>query len=229
MPQIIAHRGASREFTENTLPAFQRALDLGADAVELDVHRTSDGVVVVHHDPVLREDATSEPLTSRAIASLTSTELSAFRLAGGSGVPTLEDVSRLLGAHGTLYCELKGAGSALPALDVLRRHAGACAVHAFDHRMVAECAAAHPSIARGVLEVSRHVEPASSLRSVDARDLWQLVEFVDEALVRDVHAAHGRVIAWTANAPDVIERLAAWGVDAICTDDVPLARRVLGR
>jgi glycerophosphoryl diester phosphodiesterase len=50
----IGHRGASKEFRENTLPAFQRAIELGADGVELDVHVTADGVAVVHHDPGVR-------------------------------------------------------------------------------------------------------------------------------------------------------------------------------
>jgi glycerophosphoryl diester phosphodiesterase len=229
MPEIIAHRGASRERLENTLAAFQRALDLGADGVELDVHCTADGTVIVHHDPVLRGTSSDASLAGRPIAGLTTTQAAAFRLADGEPVPTLVEVARLLGSHATLYCELKGAGTAGPSIDVLRQSGGRSAVHAFDHRLVAEAALQAPEIPRGVLEVSRHVDPASSLRSVSARDLWQLVEFIDDSLVRDVHAAGGRVIAWTANDPALIERLAAWGVDGLCTDDVALARGVLGR
>src|SRR5664279_1154546 len=51
-PKLIAHRGISRERPENTLPAFLRALELGADGIELDVHCTKNGVVVVHHDDI---------------------------------------------------------------------------------------------------------------------------------------------------------------------------------
>jgi glycerophosphoryl diester phosphodiesterase len=229
MPQIIAHRGASRECLENTLSAFQRALDLGADAVELDVHCAIDGAVMVHHDAVVRGTATDSAIAGRPVAALTSAELATFRLADGSALPTLAEVAQLLGSRATLYCELKGADTAAAATAVLRNHAGPSAVHSFDHRMVATAARCAPDIPRGVLEVSRHLDPSSSLRSVDGRDLWQLVEYLDEALVRDVHAAGGRVIAWTANAADVIERLAAWQVDGLCTDDVALARRVLGR
>ncbi len=228
MLEIIAHRGASREHLENTLPAFQRALDLGADGVELDVHCTADGTVVVHHDPVLRGEPADPSLASRPIAALTTAEAASFRLADGGVVPSLEDVVQLLRGRATLYCELKGAGTAEPALKVLRRYGGPCAVHAFDHRMVAEAAAYAPEIPRGVLEVSRHVDPVNAPASVDARDLWQLAEYVDEPLVRAVHAGGGRVIAWTANSAEAIERLASCGVDALCTDDVALARQVLG-
>lgn len=229
MIQIIAHRGASRERLQNTLPAFQRAIELGADAVELDVHLTVDGTVIVHHDSVIRGTSTSQELAGRPIASLTTAQVASFRLGDGGSVPTLAEVASLLVNRLTLYCELKGAGTVRPALDVLRRSGVACAVHAFDHRMIADAAAYAPDIARGVLEVSRHVDAASTAHAVGARDLWQLVDYIDESLVREVHAGGGRVIAWTANDPIVVERLASWGIDGLCSDDVTMVRRVLGR
>ncbi|MCX5762107.1 MAG: glycerophosphodiester phosphodiesterase [Gemmatimonadetes bacterium] len=241
MPQIIAHRGASRECLENTLSAFQRAIDLGADAVELDVHLTADHAVVVHHDPVIRGASSLPALAGRPIASLTRAEVATFRLGEGGAaattalsqsgilVPTLADVTALIGTQAIVYCELKGAGTARPAIDVLSLGHTPCAVHAFDHRMIADAASYAPEMARGVLEVSRHVNAYTTLAAVDGRDLWQLVEFIDEPLVREVHAGGGRVIAWTANDPVVVERLAGWGVDALCSDDVPMVRRVLGR
>ncbi len=229
MIQIIAHRGASRECLENTLPAFQRAIDLGADAVELDVHVTADGTVVVHHDPVIRGTSVFASCSGQPIASLTTAQVASFQLADGSAVPTLTEVAALLAGRLTLFCELKGAGSGRPSLDVLRRSGCSCAVHAFDHRLIADAAAYAPDIPRGVLEVSRHVDAASTPRAVQARDLWQLVEYIDESLIREVHGAGGRVIAWTANDPAVVERLAAWGVDGLCTDDVTMVRRVLAR
>lgn len=229
MIQIIAHRGASRERPENTLPAFQRAVDLGADGVELDVHLSADGTVIVHHDPVLRGGSAGGSIAGSPIATMTTAEVTSFPLRDGGTAPTLAEVAALLGTGPTIYCELKGLGTARPALDVLRRSGSRCAVHSFDHRMIAEAANYAPEIARGVLEVSRHVDAASTPRAVLARDLWQLVEYIDESLVREVHAAGGRVIAWTANDAAVVERLAAWGVDALCSDDVPMVRRVLGR
>ena len=229
MIQIIAHRGASRECLENTLPAFRRAIDLGADAVELDVHVTADGSVIVHHDPVIRTSSAPPDLAGLPIASLTTAQAASLQLSDGGAVPTLAEVAALLAGRLTLYCELKGAGSARPALDVLRRSGVSCAVHAFDHRLIADAASYAPDIARGVLEVSRHIDAASTPRAADARDLWQLVDYIDESLVREVHAAGARVIAWTANDPVVVGRLAAWGVDGLCTDDVAMVRRVLAR
>jgi glycerophosphoryl diester phosphodiesterase len=74
-PELIAHRGASRECRENTLPAFARALELGADGIELDVHASSDGVIVVHHDFVPRAEPPTPKLAGRPIAELTAREL----------------------------------------------------------------------------------------------------------------------------------------------------------
>jgi len=228
-PEIIAHRGVSRERLENTIPAFQRAIDLGADGVELDVHVTLDGTVIVHHDPVIRGTSSDSGLAGRPIASLTTAEVASFRLADGAPVPTLLEVAALLRGHLTLYCELKGERSTGAALDVLPHRGGRCAVHSFDHRMIAEAALLAPDVPRGVLEVSRHVDAASSLQSASARDLWQAIEFIDDELVHQVHAAGGRVIAWTANDAATVERLAALGVDGFCGDDVRMLRKVLGR
>ncbi|MEY3701708.1 MAG: hypothetical protein RI891_1000, partial [Gemmatimonadota bacterium] len=59
-----------------------------------------------------------------------------------------------------------------------------------------------------------------------ARDCWRHVDFIDEAFIRAAHADGCRVIAWTVNRADLMTRLAGWGIDAICTDDVALARTV---
>ena len=201
--EIIAHRGASRDRPENTIAAFTRALDLGADGVELDVHLRSDGVLVVHHDAVPQAPPES--------------------------IPTLHQVIDTVGAALTIYCELKGTGTAAAACALLGASAGRSAVHAFDHRQIAAARAINPAIPRGVLETSYHIDPLASLRSVVGRDLWQEKELIDGALIRAVHEAGGRVIAWTVDTPNDIERLAALGVDGICTNDVATARQVLGR
>jgi len=220
-PQIIAHRGASRERPENTLAAFRRAADLGADAVELDVHRAADGTIVVHHDPLLAD--------GRAITRVTGAQLAPLRVRG-EPIPTLQAVLAGVGDALVVYCELKGAGSAAGAVGLLAATGSAIdrhAVHAFDHRLVAEARRLAPGLARGVLEVSYPVQPVAAAEAVGARDLWRHWEYVDEALVTVAHAAGHRVIAWTVNDADVMRRFAAFGVDGLCTDDVALARRTL--
>lgn len=213
-PEIIGHRGASRERPENTLPAFARAIELGADGVELDVHVDPDGVLRVHHDPLPPE-----------------------LLAGGASVghraplpPTLDEVLALLALnHCVAYCELKGPDTAAGTLAAIRAAGGPAAVHAFDHRQVDRARHLAPEVPRGVLEVSYPLDALAAVRSVDGRDLWRHRDFVDAALVRSAQAAGCRVIAWTVNEPAQIEALARLGVDGICTDDPAVAKAVLGR
>lgn len=214
-PEIIAHRGASRERPENTIAAFERAVELGADGVELDIHRHPDGVLRVHHDPLPAEvldDSSHAADGHRA-----------------PPPPTLEEALRVLAEGGlTAYCELKGPDTAAGTLAAIAATGVRAAVHAFDHRQVAAARALAPDIPRGVLEVGYPIDALHALDAVDGRDLWRQWPFVDEALV---HAAHGRgkrIVAWTVNDPFVMRHLASLGVDAICTDDPALAKRVLG-
>lgn len=221
IPEIIAHRGASRERPENTLAAFHRAVELGADAAELDVHRTSDGVVVVHHDPVIAGLG--------AIQTLSRADLADYRVRG-EPIPTLDEVFAAVGTRLRIYVELKGSDVAPDSLECIARHpngAGA-AVHCFDHRLVAQAGRLAPQVPRGVLEVSYPVDTTGAARQVDARDLWRQRDFVDEAFILAAHVEGRRVVAWTVNDAPLMLRLAAWGVDAVCTDDVALARDVLG-
>jgi glycerophosphoryl diester phosphodiesterase len=224
--EIIAHRGASRERPENTVAAFVRAIELGADGIELDVHLTADDVLIVHHD-ARPHDPPSPALANRGIRSLTAQELSAFRVRGES-IPTLSQVIDAVGGRLKIYCELKGAGTAAPALKLLEKLGAAAAVHAFDHRQVAEARRLIPAIARGVLEASYHIVPTDTMASVDARDLWQDAAMIDRAMVQAAHARGGRVIAWTVDTPDEMRRLAEIGVDGLCTNDVALCRSTLG-
>jgi glycerophosphoryl diester phosphodiesterase len=226
-PEIVGHRGAPREHTENTLASFARAVALGADAVELDVHATRDGVVVVHHDPVpraRRADGSPEP---RPIAELSAAEVAALRFSDGSAVPTLDELLALLGRRATAYVEVKGRGVEDAVLEVLARHPTPAAVHGFDHRAVRRAGAARPGLRTGVLLSSYLLDVAAVLRGAGARDLWQEWGWIDRPLVDAVHGAGGRVIAWTVNDPDAVRALAALGVDAICTDVPGEARAAL--
>ena len=220
-PELIGHRGAQRERPENTIASFLRALDLGADAIELDVHATCDGVVVVHHDFVVQ---------GRPIADMTAAEVAALRVAG-EPIPTLTDVFDTVGSRATVYVEIKGRAIEQRVIGAIARSSTARAVpiHSFDHRAVARARALEPALTSGILLVSYLVEPEHALRAAGARDYWQEWTMIDEHLVRAIHGARGRVIAWTVNDPDDARRLAALGVDGICTDQLQLIGPALGR
>jgi glycerophosphoryl diester phosphodiesterase len=220
VPEAIAHRGVRDRYPENSLPAFVAAVDEGADAIELDVHATRDGVVVVHHDPHLPRESTS-PLAGRAIAGLDYDELSTFELQPGVALPTLDATLVAIVPRARIYVEIKAPNIERLVAASLAKNANAadyCAVHSFDHRIVQRFRQIAPSIPGGILIVAYPIDAASLLRAADARDFWPQCEFVDEDLVESIHATGGRVIAWTGNDEAEWKRLRAAGVDGICTD-----------
>lgn len=219
-PAIIAHRGASREAPENTLAAFARALALGADGIELDVHKTVDGSVVVHHDPVPKPGEGSAAGTVRPLALSTLAEIRQLRVDGREPIPTLLEVLDFVRGRMTVYCELKGEGVVELAAPILARYSGPCAMHSFDHRATRRAADLAPHVPRGVLVVNRLVDSSHALRAAKATALWPETEFIDADLVAEVHAMRGTVIAWTADDPAEIRRLTALGVDGLCSNDV---------
>jgi glycerophosphoryl diester phosphodiesterase len=217
-PEIIAHRGTPRERPENTLPSFLRALELGADALELDVHATADGVVVVHHDPIPRATTTVPGLAGRRIERLTHAELRTFSVADGIGIPTLAEVLQAAADRATVYVEIKGRGIEAPVVECVGRSRAECAVHSFDHRAVRRVRELAPALPTGILLDSYLVDPVAALAAAGARDLWQHWEQIDAPLVAAVGAAGGRVIAWTVNGVAEAEALVALGVAGVCSD-----------
>jgi glycerophosphoryl diester phosphodiesterase len=213
-PLRIAHRGMPRREPENTLPSFAAALSAGADGIELDVHATSDGVVVVHHDPRVAGGT--------AIAGVTWRELRDAATEGGLEIPTLDAVCELVGDAAELFVEIKGVGIEREVAAVLADHHGPSAIHSFDHATIRRLARLDRRLRLGLLFEERVPDAAALLEANGARDAWPHYSVVDGRLVDAVHAAGGRVIAWTVNDRGEVARLSALGVDGLCTDDVSL-------
>ena len=215
-PEMISHRGAHQTLPENSIPAFLRAVELGADAIELDVHATADGVVVVHHDPTI--NAVDAPVVP--IVSLDISQLKRYPLADGIEIPTLAAVLSALGDSTMIYVEIKAPRIEPLVVRCVRESSARCAIHSFDHRIARTVKDLFPAIPTGVLEVSRQLDPVQSVKAAGARDLWQEVSFIDEELVASAHAANARVIAWTADDADQWKTLRRIGVDGICTNRI---------
>ncbi len=227
--EMIAHRGASHLRIENTLAAFAVALDQRADAIELDVHATLDGVVIVHHDPVphgVHADGRSE---RKPIAALRYVDVATIRIAG-EPIPTLRDTLSLIGDRATVYVEIKGAAIERQVVAAIRASGARCAIHSFDHEAVAQLRILAPEIPRGLLfERGDPGDIINAMVAHDARDLWAENTMIDAALVEAAHRANTRLIAWTVNDATLAGRLAAIGVDGVCTDDVPRIGGAVGR
>jgi len=213
--RIYAHRGASREHPENTMPAFRRALELGADALETDVHVTSDGTLVTSHDP----DGARIFGVQRRIADCRFEEVRAW------GVPSLQEVVESFPGV-PINVDLKVPASDL-AVDLLHRLEAAARVtlasfQSSTLRRVRALGYRGPT-SLGRSEVVRLVSlPAAAQRGPLAppgRAAQLPLTLAQAWVIRRCHALGLRVDYWTVNEPALARSLAALGADGIMTDD----------
>jgi glycerophosphoryl diester phosphodiesterase len=234
-PLFIAHRGASAEAPENTLLAFQRALAAGADGVELDVQVTRDGVPVVCHD------ATLGRVTRRSgcIARLTRDELRGVRIRG-EPLPTLAEVLALTGGRAVAQIEIKHGVPVAPVVRAVQRAraAGDVIFASFDAAIVDEVRRLAPGIPRMLISGYRRLGRAAPAARVEAlvpilAALGAAGVSIDRralpspAFIPALKSRGQCVWCWTVNDPREMLRLAAWGVDAILSDDPALLRSTL--
>jgi glycerophosphoryl diester phosphodiesterase len=224
-PQVIAHRGASRAERENTLDAFRRAAAMGSDAVELDVRRTADGVLVVHHDPELPD--------GRPIGATQHADVPAH-------VPTL---GAALDACAGLWVNVEIKNDPTEAdfdptesvaeqtmdLLVARGEPERWLISAFRIETVDRCRAIADARRAPIRTAWLTTEvPPGAIEVLVARGHSALHPWV-VTLSRDVvdacHAHGLSVNTWTCDDPERMRELADWGVDGICTNvpDVAVA------
>lgn len=199
-------------------------MDQGADGIELDVHATSDNVIVVHHDADLPGKG--------PIASLNAAEVGAVRLPSGQPIPLLADVLDLAESL-LVYVEVKHLASSADAalLDVLA--AGPTPdryqVHSFDHRIIVRLGQLRPRLGRGILLCSRPVDVAPLVAQTGATTVWQERQLLDESLVTETRSLGVNLITWTVNRDTEIERMRQLGVSGICGDYPDRIRAIVDR
>jgi len=210
-PFLLGHRGAraSREIPENTLASFELCLQHGCDGFEFDVRLSSDGQAVICHD------------ASVCGISIAKTAAKSLPL------PTLEDVLREFAHRAFLDIELKVAGLETELLAGLREYPpkNGYVVSAFLPDALRAVHDLDPAIPLGLL-----CEDAAQLRGWrETAAKWVIPHFklIDGELVELVHAAGKRIMVWTVNRAEHMREFAAWGVDAIISDETELLVRSL--
>ncbi|MEX2155869.1 MAG: glycerophosphodiester phosphodiesterase [Gemmatimonadales bacterium] len=221
-PLVIAHRGASGTEVENSLAAFRAAAPRGADAVELDIHATADGELIVHHDA---------SINGASIAQARLRDLAPLRLPNGEPVPTLAQALDAIGQDLRVFVEVKVLDPRWDErlLETLDRgpNPSGYAVHSFAYHVVRRLGEKRPDLARGLLSEVRTKDPRKSLQDASADTLWQERGTTDQPLVETVHADGYHIIVWTVDEPAEMSRLIAWGVDGICTNFPERGRRAV--
>lgn len=221
-PLAVAHRGDPYRYRENTLASLRSAVERGADAVELDVRVTRDGVAVVHHDTTL-ERLWGAP---RAVADLTAAEV---RQLTGGGVPTLREALEVTAATRTLI-DLPVAADAPAAVATAREVGAADRVYYCGGPAAMRAVRAREDRAEIALTWQRSA-PLRPTLLADVRPRWLNYRFglLTGDLVHHAHRAGYLVGVWTVDSPGWMRRLRALGVDAITSNRISALRGLLDR
>ncbi len=212
--KIIAHRGASRECPENTLRAFERAIEIGVDGIETDVRKTADGVLVLHHNAHVEINGRPQ-----AIRQLSYEKLKAIHSSKTEPIPMLEGLFEMAGWSVALCLELKEAGIVPEVLAAIRKYDLGDNIHvtSFLYPEILEVGRLWPSLS---ISVTFETLPlAASLIKDGIYEVSLPSTVISAAVVAKLKRAGLHVRVYTVNAPEEAARLESWGVDAIFTDD----------
>jgi glycerophosphoryl diester phosphodiesterase len=248
-PRILVqgHRGARAVRPENTLPAFEYAIEAGADVLELDVWATADNVLVVHHDPLINTTICEGPGGERAIRKLTLEQVKLWDCGSkknpefprqeprpGARIPTLDEVLALAPRGAFLFnIEMKSQPArpelqppaeeyARLAAEAIRKHKleKRAIVQSFDFALLRALRSVAPELRRAALYAGLPRDFTELSREAgDAPIVSPHYSLVTAERVKQAHEAGLEVVPWTANTAELWDKLIAAGVDSIITDD----------
>ncbi len=247
-PRILVHghRGARAMYPENTIPAFQYAIGVGADVLEMDVAVTKDNVLVISHDPHINAEICNGPHPGIAIHELTLAELREYDCGAlknphfpkqhpvpGTRIPTLDEVLSL-GDGNTVQFNIETKSFpdhpeltpppdvfSKMMLDVIRKHKleSRSIVQSFDFRTLRAMKRLAPNIRLAALWEGAARPFPEIAREAEAGIISPAFHLVTPEQVQDSHAWKLEVVPWTADTPKDWQNLIDAGVDAIITDD----------
>ena len=232
LPLIMAHRGFSAAAPENTIPAFQKAVDTGCTAAELDVQMTKDGEIIVLHDSNLKRttglnknvwEVTYDEIKDLDAGSRFSKEYA------GTKIPTLAEVLQRFGKDLFLNIEIKRNGHddgiVQRTIDVITEYGNLdnCDITSQNYETIEEVKRINPDI----LTAYTSIIGLGEIHMLEAADIISIQEtFANYANIEKLQNAGKRVFVWTVNESDTIKKLIALNVNAILTNDPILCKSI---
>lgn len=247
MTLVVAHRGAAAVAPENTMEAYRRAVELGADAIELDVQLTADGQLALMHDETVeRTTDLTGPIASMTLEQLRGAD-AGFRFEAADGtfpfrgkglvIPTLGEVLGWLPDGTGLVVEIKARAATAPVIEALRgsrvRAAGALSLISFEEVIIDEARGLDPEIPTGYLLVpSQPIEPALVYAVEHCHAAVHPYEGdlgLDPGPILSLATAYGRIMGcYVVNDLARMQQLAAYGLWGFVTDAPDVGRQALG-
>lgn len=213
----IGHRGCMALEPENTMRGFERAIKMGVDYVEFDVHLSSDNHLVVIHDKEIDRTTNGKGL----VKDLTKDELKKLDAGKKESIPTLKEVLERFKGRTRFVIELKADHTTMPVVTLLQQLG---IVHdviiiSFFHRLVKEAKTLCPEIQTGILVAGCPIHPSNLANDAKADYLFAAYQHVDRDMMIECHAAGLKVIACVIRTTEELDEMKELGADGIPADD----------
>jgi len=211
----IGHRGARAYEPENTLSSFRKAIELGANAVELDVRKTKDGKLVVIHNADVNKTTNREG----AVNELTLEQIQKLVTDKNEHIPTLDDVLDSVGKRVKILIEIKEVGTEKQILDLIQQKGltDNVIIVSFHEEALKKVRELNSEVETGLIYV-RHKNPIQTALDLKAKYLLSLYSFTHSANVKKTHENGLKMIVWTINKKEEVEEYKKKGVDGIASD-----------
>jgi glycerophosphoryl diester phosphodiesterase len=211
----IGHRGAKGHKPENTLISFQKAIDLNVDGIELDVHLSSDGEIIVIHDETIDRTTNGKGFVNHFTAS----ELKKYE------IPTLNEVLNLINQKCFINIELKGTGTAKPIIELIEHYIldqnwnyTDFLVSSFAWKMLEEVQLLNPKIRIGVLTEESIVDALAFAKKINAFSIHPDYALLSKVNVTLMQENGFEVFSWTVNSTEDIQKIKSFNVNGIISD-----------
>jgi glycerophosphoryl diester phosphodiesterase len=218
----VGHRGARAYELENTVESFKKAIDLGANAIELDLRRSKDGIIIVCHDDNLKRLFGKEILVHKAT-------LDELKQSTENRIATLEEVLRFIDRKvDKILVELKETGYEKKILDMIRKEK--LENNVIIVSFLAECLTQVRSLNKDIetgLIYTKLRNPVEAAQKLGAQYLVPLYRFIHKKDVEKAHKYNLKVIVWTINTKEEAIKYIAKGVDGIASDKPDIFKDII--
>ncbi|MBR9846353.1 MAG: glycerophosphodiester phosphodiesterase [Algicola sp.] len=221
----MGHRGAKTYVTENTIASIEKALELGVDAIEIDVHKCASGELVVFHDFTLDRITNG----SGEVAKHTLEELKRLTVNDQYEIPTLEEVLDVIDKKCIINIELKGRHTALTTSKIVEDYIETkhwnlehFLISSFQHHELEDVYKYNKQLRLGVLTKASVSDAIEFAQTIKAYAIHPNVALVTKDNVKLAQEKGYKVFTWTVNDKPTIERMKTYGVDGIISDNPDL-------
>jgi glycerophosphoryl diester phosphodiesterase len=217
----IGHRGAKGHLPENTLASFRKALDLHCDGIELDVHLSADGEIIVIHDETV--DRTTDG--KGYVKDLSLSQLKHLKIDGTYEIPTLSEVIDAVPEHILINIELKVKMAAKPVMHLIEKYVSEkkynykqFLVSSFDWVALKEIREANPEIPLGVLAETNLELAIGFSDSIKVETIHPYFHLLTAENTKQMQDKGFGIFPWTVNEFEDLSNIKSFNVNGIITD-----------